>query len=297
MNCKFCGSLRLSKQGRLGTGKARYRCKDCGKWGNFGEIHRHRSAKILLLDIETLPMEAYIWNPKQEYIQPDMVIKDWSISCWAAKWLFESEIMGEVVTPQEASDRTEQSILSGIWKLMNEADIIVTQNGIAFDIKRINTKFLQHGFVPPAKYLNVDTLRVAQGVFGFSYNRLNELGKKLGIGQKIEMDFQDWKDCLTNDKKADKALKHKLEYCKNDVAPLLEDVYLAMLPWMQNHPNLSLYAIQGGDTCPRCESEKLEWGLQYPTPSGLWNGWRCISCNSIGRGTLKENRLTSATLR
>lgn len=292
MNCKFCGSSRLTKKGKLGSGKPRYKCKDCGKWGNI-EVYKHRTARILLLDIETLPGEYYAFDPRVDYLSADKQIKDWSISCWAAKWLFESEIMGEVVSPQEAFDRKQDSILGGIWKLMDESDIIVTQNGINFDIKKLNAKFIESRYAPPSKYLNVDTLKVAQGVFGFSYNNLNELGKRAGIERgKIPMTFSDWKACLTNDKSAKEALAHKLEYCKNDVAPLLEDVYLWMLPWIPNHPNLNLYTINYDDRCPKCESDNLIWGMEYPTPAGLYKGFRCNSCGSIGRGSsYKEHRI------
>jgi hypothetical protein len=296
-SCKFCGSSRLTKKGTLGSGKARYRCKDCGKWGNLGEVYRHRSARILLLDIETLPGEYYAFDPKVDYLSADKQIKDWSISCWAAKWLFEPEIMGEVVSPQEAFDRKETSILGGIWKLMDEAHIVVTQNGINFDIKKLNSKFIENGYAPPSKYLNVDTLKVAQGVFGFSYNNLNELGKKAGIPTgKIRMSFDDWKNCLTNDKSAKQALEHKLEYCKNDVAPLLEDVYLWELPWMPNHPNLNLFTLHDEQVCPKCESSELTWNLTYTTPQGLWKGFRC-QCGAIGRGSsYKEHRLKATSI-
>lgn len=297
MNCLSCGSSRIVKRGKLESGKARYRCKDCGKWGNVGEVYRQRTARILLLDIETLPGEYYAFSPKVEYLSPEMQIKDWSISCWAAKWLFEPEIMGEVVTPQEAFDRTEKSILGGIWKLMDEADIIVTQNGIDFDIRSLNSKFIENSYVPPSKYLNVDTLRVARSVFRFSYKRLDELGKKFGIGTKMKMDFGDWVACLTNDSSAKDALDHKLEYCKNDVAPLLEDVYLRMLPWIQNHPNLGLYTNHAGNVCPKCESQNLNWGEEYPTPTGLFNGFRCVSCGTIGRGVGIENKIQSTSVR
>ena len=103
---------------------------------------------------------------------------------------------------------SDLSILGGIWKLMDEADIIITQNGINFDIKKLNSRFIQYQMFPPARFLNVDVFRVAKSVFGFSYNRLDELGKKFGIGSKTKMEFQDWKSCLTNDKAADESIHH-----------------------------------------------------------------------------------------
>ena len=155
-----------------------------------------RTAKILLLDIETLPGEYYAFDPRVDYLAPAMQIKDWSISCWAAKWLFSEEIMGEVVTPEEAIARDDKSILGGIWDLMNEAQIVVTQNGINFDLKKLSSRFIEHDMFPPSHFLNVDTLKTARETFGWSYNRLDEVGQKLGIGKKIPMNIDDWKKCL-----------------------------------------------------------------------------------------------------
>ncbi len=294
--CKFCLSDRVIKRGTSDTGKTRYRCKNCGRWGNSNS-RVPRSAKILLLDIETLPGEYYAWSPKQDYLPANMMIKDWSISCWAAKWLFDDEIMGEFVTPQEAFERTEESILGGIWKLMNEADIIVTQNGIRFDIRKLNSKFIENDYPPVHEFQNVDTLVTARNVFGWTYNSLNELAKKLGIGEKIEMRFEDWKNCLTNNIYAEEALEHKLEYCKNDVAPLLEDVYLAMLPYMKKHPNLNLYTNSNKDVCPKCEG-KITWSDKtYVTPQGAWESFRCGTCGATGRGTNKKHSIKKTSIK
>lgn len=298
MKCRFCGSKNVVRRGKSDTGNIRYRCKKCGKWGNTGTPRNPRSAKILLLDIETLPGEWYAWSADTNYLAPIMQIKDWSISCWAAKWLFEPEVMGEVVTAKEAHNREDARILEPVWKLMNSADIIVTQNGIDFDIKKLNSRFIENGFLPPARFLNVDTLKTAKSVFGFTYNRLDELGQKFGIGKKLDMTFQDWKNCLTNDKKADEALQYKLQYCKNDVAPLLEDVYLNMLPWIPNHPNMNIYTFADQDVCPKCESTNISWGgKSYATPQGLWDSFRCNSCGATGRGTSKEHNIKKTTIR
>ena len=296
--CKYCGGKTQWRGKQIGNvlgitkRSKRYQCIDCGKWDSTPSRH-DRPARILLLDIETLPGEYYAWSPDQQYLSPEFQIKDWSISCWAAKWLFEKNIMGEVVSPKEAIQRNDSSILQNIWKLMDEADIIITQNGIKFDIKRLNTRFAMNGYMPPSQYLNVDTLRTAKWKFDFTYNRLDELGQKFGIGKKLDMRFTDFKACAQGDAKA---LKKMLTYCKRDVAPLLEDVYLHMLPWIDNHPNLNIYTTHDSDVCRNCASTDLSWNTQYRTPQGLWIGWRCNACGAIGRGKGKENKIKNAPI-
>lgn len=288
MICKHCGSNELVSRGtrhRHLKSVSQYKCKQCGKYTSQTQ-HRHRSARILLLDIETAPMEVYAWRARQDYIQHEAVIKDISILCWAGKWLFEDEIMGQSVTPKEAINRTEESILGGIWELIDQADIIVTQNGIDFDMKILNGKFLIAGYPKPSHYLNVDTKKIAKEQFGFSYNKLDYLGKYLlGIDGKMKMEFNDWIECVHGNQEY---LDKMLTYCKIDVAPLLEDLYLKFLPWI-NHPNLNLFTNHDNFVCPNCESEDLKWGEKYITPQGLWRGFRCNSCGALGRGTTKKD--------
>lgn len=296
MNCKHCGDTHIQKRGKLtlssGQIVKRYLCTKCKKFQQSPPRH-DRSARILLLDIETLPGEYYAFDPKVEYLSPDKQIKDWSICCWAAKWLFEPEVMGQAVTPREAVNRTDRSILGKVWNLMNDADIIVWQNGRRFDAKKMNTRFVLEGYSPPSQYMDVDTLAVARDVFGFSYNRLDELGKKFGIGEKTEMTFYDWKKCTLGDQEH---ISKMLQYCQRDVAPLLEDVYLTMLPFMRNHPNLNLFTDHDGDVCRNCESTDLKWNGTYKTPQGLWEGWRCNACGAVGRGTGKIHKIKGASL-
>lgn len=288
MKCRHCSSENLIRRGAR-SGRQRYECKECHRFTSGATIvlNTTRSARILLLDIETSPMEYYSWSRDPQYLSPEMKIKDWGILCWSAKWLFEPEIMGQSVTPKEAKNRTQDSILGGIWDLMNEANIVVTQNGNNFDLKKLNTKFIKARMPEPSQYISVDTLAVAKGRFSFTYNSLEELGKELlGLEEgKIKMNMTDWKQCVTG---SQEHLDKMLFYCKNDVAPLLEDVYLAELPWIKSHPNLNLFTAHDKNVCRNCESQDLKWSESYCTPQGLWLGWRCNSCGALGRGTVKD---------
>jgi hypothetical protein len=296
--CKHCGSSNVERRGYTKSGRIKIKCREesCKNHPyskaieikNKGSKNTYRSARILLLDIETSLMKFYGFNPKTEYIPHDLMIADWSVLCWGAKWLFEPEIMGQSVTPKESMERDDRSVLGGIWKLINEADIVITQNGIQFDLKKLNSRFLLAGYNPPTPYMNVDTLKVSREVFGWSYNRLDFLGTKFGIGKKSDMEIEDWIRCSEG---SQEHLTKMFEYCKRDVAPLLEDVYLHMLPWIKGHPNLGLYTDHDADVCPKCQSQNLKWGEKYPTPSGMWEGFRCYSCGAVGRGKGKDHKI------
>ena len=297
LNCRHCFGENLIKRGtRQKKYKVieQYQCKDCKKYTSDVKRNTTRSARILLLDIETSLMEFYAFSPKVEYIPHDAMIKDWSVLCWGAKWLFEDKVMGETVAPREAINRQDRSVLGGMWELINQADIIVTQNGINFDLPKLNSRFILNGLPPPSHHLNVDTLKVARETFKMSYNRLDFLGEKFGIGKKTDMEFADWIHCSNG---SQEHLDKMFDYCKRDVAPLLEDVYLHMLPWVKGHPNMNLFKNHDRDVCPACESEDIKWGERYITPTGIWNGFRCQTCGALGRGTTNKHKIKNVNIR
>ena len=255
------------------------------------EFHRdvvqQTPAKILLVDIETLPIEALVWDVWKQNIYMEQIEKDWSVLCWAAKWLFDTKVMGQVVTPEEAMAHEDASVLPKIWELMNEADIIVWHNGENFDRKKLNSRFFLQGMPKPMYYKSVDTLKIATDNFSFTYNKLDWIAKIVGIGRKIETEFDWWKECHEGNKKY---LDMMLKYNKWDVN-LEEEVYLRLRPWMEQHPNMNLYGIGDVLRCRVCGSEELSWNGKYTTPLGLYQACRCEVCGAIGRSTLKQFKI------
>lgn len=252
---------------------------------------RSQPAKILLLDIETLPIEAKIWGTYKQNVSTVQIKKDWSIVCWAAKWLFEPDVYGMHVAPQEAIDRKDASILGPIWEMMDEAHMIVTHNGNEFDIKKLNTKFLQAGMPKPGYSKSIDTLEIARKNFAFTYNKMGWINEILGIGTKMETSFEWWDEASEG---STKYLDLMLEYNKNDVF-VLEELYLKLRPWMTGHPNMSLFNVDKNvEACPVCGSANLHWNGTYSTPLGLYEAFRCQDCGSIGRSTKKAHKISAA---
>lgn len=261
------------------------------KLASFRTVAEKTSPKILLMDIETLPIEAKVWDVWNVNISPDKIMKDWSIACWSAKWLFSDEVIGQVVTPKEAIERTEASILPTIWELLNEADVVITHNGNNFDIKKLNTKFLIAGMPKPMYYKSVDTLKVAKENFAFTFNKMDWINQILGIGTKIETSFKWWDEASEGNKKY---LDMMLEYNKHDVN-ILEELYLRMRPWIAGHPNMAIYSVHGKvPACPACGSLDIHWSGKYATALSLNRGFRCQDCGAIGRSTKKSYKMGAA---
>lgn len=246
--------------------------------------------KILLLDIETMPIEALVFGTWKQNIYMDNIKKDWSVLCWAAKWLFDDTVHGQVVRPEEAVAHEDASVLGKLWEMVNEADIIVHHNGNEFDMKRLNARWFVKGYPKPMYYQPIDTKVAAQATFGFTFNKLDWIAHIIGVGRKVETEFTWWKECEAGNKKY---LAQMLEYNKHDVH-LEEEVYLRMRPWMDKHPNLNLYTNTVGNVCPACGSNNLDWGGTYATQLGKYQGFRCQDCGAIGRSTKKQYKIQSS---
>jgi hypothetical protein len=267
------------------TEKEHPKCFESGK----PKVYAKRSGfpKVLILDIETALMEIYSYGIYEQNIRPNQIKKDWFVLSWAAKWLFSSDTMSAAVTEKEAISRDDHRLIGGLWNLLNEADIVITHNGNRFDLPRINTRLIMYGFPPPTHYRTIDTLLTARQVFGFTSNKLDYLNKALGLELKDDMHFGDWVKCANGDKES---LNKMEKYNRGDVINL-EDLYLVLRPWIQNHPNIGLYIETEGGVCKNCGSTDLTWDGYHTSNTGQFRSFRC-SCGAIGRD--RVNLLTPA---
>jgi transposase-like protein len=262
----------------------RYICKSCGKQFNVKlqeDLERTKDLpRILLYDIETAPMEVYVWGLFKQYIPHDNIIKDWFVLSWAAKWLYDDNIISGVVTPTEAKNRDDKRILKGIWKLLDEADICIGHNLDRFDDRKLKARFIKNDLNPPSFYRTIDTLKVAKRNFAFVSYKQDYLTKYFNLNEKINTSelggFDLWKRCVQGEQIA---LDHMIKYNNQDVRGL-EDVYLKLRPYIKNHPNLGV--IMGDSVCPNCGSSHLEeeYNKFYYTSANKFQIYRCMNCKT-----------------
>ena len=237
-----------------------------------------RLPKILIFDIETLPMHVRVWGLYKQRIPHTNVIKDWIVLSWAAKWLMDNNMMSDILTPLEVTDRDDKRICDSIWKLIDEADIIIAHNLERFDIRKLNSRFLINGLNPPSPYQSIDTLKHSQKIFAHSSHRLDWLGKLVRNEGKVDTDYNLWIRCENGEQDA---LDYMLAYNKEDVG-LLEEVYMWMRAWIRSHPNIGIYMDLQEPVCANCGSNNLVSVGYYYTPAGKYESVRC-ECGAIGR--------------
>ena len=125
-------------------------------------------------------------------------------------------------------------------------------------------------------YRSLDTLKKARGSFLFASNKLDYLGRFMGIGGKLEHDgLELWKDVVEGGD--DKRLEEMIRYCERDVA-LLEDLYFVLSPFITHNNNFAV--LTGGEKwyCPECASSDVNMFRTYSTPMGIIR--REMKCNN-----------------
>jgi len=243
--------------------------------------YNSRMPKILILDIETAPIAGFVWGLWKQNIHLSQIISDWFILTWAAKWLGEQEMFSGKLTSQEAIQQDDSRIMGDLWLLLDEADVVVCHYGDVFDIPKIKSRFLVHGFVPPSPYKQIDTKKIASKEFGFSSNKLQALAKLFGYEGKIETTMELWVGCM----KGDANSLNKMELYNIQDIYVLENVYLYLRPYIKGHPNLDLYFDSETPRCPSCGQSALEpiENKFFYTQAVKYQVYRCTCCGSISR--------------
>ena len=245
-----------------------------------GDNLSHPLPKIVLMDIETLPIKAFTWGLWDQNVGINQIIADWTLLSWSAKQLFDSHIISDIMTSKEAVERDDLRITQSLWKVVDDADIVIAHNGIGFDFRKMNTRFLVHELMPPRRFEIIDTLDVIKKNFGLSSNKLEFIAELLVNDHKIKTDFELWRNCDAGDPTA---LAQMETYNQHDVE-VLEEVYLKIRPWIRNHPNLGAYSSEYQKTCNNCGSTNILANGEYHTSANIYNSFRCGNCGALMRG-------------
>jgi DNA polymerase elongation subunit (family B) len=234
--------------------------------------------KILVFDIETSPLLAYCWGLWENNVSLNQIHADWYILSFAAKWLDDSKV---IYMDQRSSKNKEddKAILKVLWRLLDEADVVVTQNGKKFDAKKVNARFAIHGFQPPSSYKHIDTVQLAKRNFGFTSNKLEYLSDKLCTQKKSThkefQGFELWKECLSGNPKAWAEME---KYNKLDVLAT-EELFKKLIPWGST---VNLHAMRDALKCVCGSIEFKKQGIFY-TAAGRYQRYRCKQCGAETR--------------
>lgn len=240
--------------------------------------------KIAFFDIETAPSLGFFWGKLWETDIIE-VQQPWYMLCFSWQWEGENKIHTRALPDYSnfRRDKTDDSaLIKELWNVFDEADILVAHNGDRFDIRKTYARFAQLGMKPPSPAKQIDTYKQAKRWFDFESNRLNTLGRLLGVGGKIaNTGFALWKRTMTsNDPRAWGLMRR---YNRRDVQ-LLVAVYRKLRPFMRNHPDLTIYDDRPG--CPKCRSMKVQRRGYTFSAKRKYRRYLCNNCHGWFQGEI-----------
>src|SRR5699024_11025709 len=115
------------------------------------KISKAARLKVLTLDIETRPNLAHVWGLWQQNVGLSQIVERGHFICCVATAYGDN-------TPIFMSDHHDghDAMIEGIWRLLDEADAVVTWNGVSFDMKHLRREFVLAGLTPPSPWKDID---------------------------------------------------------------------------------------------------------------------------------------------
>ena len=241
------------------------------------------NVRVLFLDIENQPNEVFTWGLWKQNVSIAQIVQPGRVFGFGAKWLGAKDVMF-----YSDHEHGHETMVKVAWSLLDQADIVVSYNGISFDIPHLQREFLLVGLNPPKPFKQIDLLRVVRKQFRFASNKLDFVSQQLGIGHKTSHEgFALWVKCMEGD---ERAWAKMARYCKQDVK-LTEKLYHYLLPWLTAVPHIGQMDGQS-HSCWACGGTKL---VRDGTAFAFVTSYRLYQCRGCGAWVRGSTKLQDAT--
>lgn len=238
--------------------------------------------KTLIIDLETVPTKAYVWQMFDNNLSLSQVIEPGKVVSWAAKWAGSEDVWYSSINMT-----SHKNMLREIWKLLDEADEVVGWNSNSFDLKLLNAAFAVNGMGPPSPYKRIDLMRTVKSQMKFLSNKLDFISGEFGVGHKTEHEgFDLWVKCMNKDQDAWARFE---EYNVQDVL-LTERMYDKLRGWITNGINRSTF--HNKFICNLCGSSHVQKRGLARTTTMVYQRYHCQNCGSWPRDriAIKQDR-------
>jgi uncharacterized protein YprB with RNaseH-like and TPR domain len=228
---------------------------------------RVSQVKALIFDIETSDFNANVGH----------------LLCCCSKWLGEKKVHTLRIDDFPGYKRNvvnDRKLVTAVRNRLAEADMVISWYGRnrCFDEPFLRTRIMKYGLDPLPPYLRWDGQREARQYFKFNGNRLDNVGRFLGIDWKTHFDGQIWMRAVAGHRPS---MNRIVDHCVRDVDQL-EAIYMRMSPHTP-HPNMNVLAQLEGKVCPRCLSRNLKKDRYHSMQVGRVQRWRCKDCGYVSR--------------
>ena len=264
---------------------------------DFAQLAKQREVKTLMVDIERLPgrarvqhrgltIEGDFWDLNGwkhtigRRIHADDVLEWPSTVCFSARWYETGKREFHAIWDGDADAMHEAA-----FRLYDQADVVITYNGISFDNKHFQSGWTERRMGKPSTWKDIDLLRVFRSSLGWESKTLDAVCKRLGIPAKNDKyDVVKARAAVAGNKRAQADIKR---YNVNDTG-ILPAVYEAALPLIKGHPHVAPSLGLERPTCPRCGSTDVARVGTYTPAVYNYPEYRCPTCKGNFRTTYES---------
>lgn len=249
----------------------------------------------MFYDLETSHNLGAFFGIYDERIPYQNILKERYVICGAWQVMGERKVHSVSVADDKRRFKRDPNddyhVVKTMRDVIADADIIVAHNGDKFDLRHLNARILVHGFDPlPPSVRSIDTLKIARRHFRFNCNRLDYLGKLMGVGRKTKVEGGLWLRALAGDSDAVECL---VRYNKQDVR-LLRDVFEKLKPYAGPLWNLRLHGRKSG--CTHCGSKNYKKDGFKHTLTRSYQYYKCKDCRKYFGDVRSEKGVTARSL-
>lgn len=173
-------------------------------------------------DIETSPELLYAYALRKADVQHNQIIVPYQVT--SIGWMFEDEEDVHVRGWDDSRDKDgsfdilkpnrDIELLKTTVPILNEADILIGQNSINFDEKKLRWRLNLFKLSNLEQLISIDILQQSYRVFSPTSHKLDFRSKAYGYGGKMHQDMNDCIRVAMGDKKAQ---KNRMIYNAKDV--------------------------------------------------------------------------------
>ncbi len=250
-----------------------------------------KQPKILFWDIETKPLQAWVWSPGKQYVGHKQLVKDnaqFGIICVCYCW---NDGKPAKSIDWGYDEQNTGALVEEFDKILKEADWTIGKNSDRFDTKMLNAARMFAGLpgMPDWTKYTDDLEKQMRRHFRLPSQSLDYISGQLGYGGKIKMEFQDWIDICEKNEDGMKKFKKMIKYCKKDVEDT-RSLWDKLSEHFEPKLNKSVFISDGARRCRHCGSDDLRKDGIKCQGQSRYQKYACRACHRYaGRCAIRAN--------
>lgn len=213
-----------------------------------------KKPRILFYDLETKPLQAWVWSPGKQFVGHKQLVKSYSqygIICACYCW---NDGKPAKSIDWGYDEQSTANLVEEFDKILKEADWVIGKNSDKFDNKMLNACRMFAGLpgMPDWTKYTDDLEKQMRRYFRMPSQSLDYISSQLGYGGKIKMEFQDWIDICEKNAGGEKAFNKMIKYCKKDVEDT-RTLWDKLAQHFEPRLNMSTFTNDGQAHCKHAE--------------------------------------------